>query len=79
MGLKKTFIEEGRREGLMKAIQVGLTLKFGKNSLEILKTIPQTADVDQLNALSDKILTAKDFSELQHYIQSMPSKGSWTH
>jgi len=44
-----------------------------------LNTISQIEDVDQLDALSDKILMVESFSGLQHYIQSMPSKGSWTH
>ncbi|MFP4350666.1 MAG: hypothetical protein ACLFQY_20435, partial [Desulfococcaceae bacterium] len=83
MGLRKTFMqegrEEGRREGLMKAIEIGLTLKFGKNSLGILKTISQTADVNQLDALSDKILTVKDISELRQYIKTLSSEHSWTH
>lgn len=69
MGFRKTFIEEGRqegiREGLMKAVDLGLTLKFGKESLKMMEKVSRIKDVERLEAISELILTVNDVSEFR--------------
>jgi len=84
MGLRKTFMEEGRKEGqqqgirqgLMKAIELGVTLKFGKENLILMNTIHQIKDVGRLETISEMILTIDDVSEFKKGIETAPSKPS---
>ena len=92
MGLRKTFMEEGRkeghqegvrqgiqegiREGLMKAIELGVTLKFGKENLILMNAIHQIKDVGRLERISEMILTIDDVSEFKKGIETASSKPS---
>lgn len=76
MGLRKTFMDEGRREGLMKAIELGVTLKFGKENLILMNAIHRIKDVGRLETISEMILTVDDVSEFKKGIETTPSKPS---
>ena len=67
--------EEGRKEGqaagLVKAIELGLELKFGTPGLQLLPFIHQIRDIDVLLALYEGIKTAQNLEEMRELYQAL--------
>ncbi|UKP00967.1 hypothetical protein [Nostoc sp. UHCC 0870] len=59
-----------RIEGLLEAIELGLELKFGASSLEVMDEISQIYDIEQLRAIKEGIKTATSIDELRQIYQS---------
>ncbi len=56
---------EGRAEGLLAAIELGLELKFGALGLQLLPAVRQVQNLDVLQALYEGIKTAQTLAELR--------------
>ena len=59
--------EEGLREGLLEAIELGLELRFGREALQALPRIREVLDVDRLRALKaalTRVATPAEFESL---------------
>ncbi|MCC6446053.1 MAG: Rpn family recombination-promoting nuclease/putative transposase [Armatimonadetes bacterium] len=68
--LKKTRVyqeahEEGLQQGLERAIEMGLTIKFGTDGLRLLPEIRKIRDTDVLEAIVAGLKTARTLEELQ--------------
>ncbi len=61
--------EEGKLEGLVSAIELGLELKFGSEGLELLPEISPIKDLEVLTAIKDGIKKANSLEELRYYYQ----------
>lgn len=57
--------EEGIRQGICEAIELGLSLRFGDEGLEMMPMILHIQDCDRLRAIKTAIRTAKDISEFK--------------
>ena len=64
IGIQKGRVE-GMREGLLKAIELGLRLKFGSEGLSLLPEISLIANLEELNAIIAGIETVNTVDELQ--------------
>jgi len=62
---RKDWYRKGIREGLLKAIKLGLELKFGTEGLKIYPEIKKINDVDVLEAISEAIKSAKNIEEIK--------------
>ncbi len=78
IGIKKGIeqgIQQGIRHGLLKAIELGLELKFGTEGLKIYPEIKKIEDVDVLEAISEGIKSAESIEELRKiYKEHVSSK-----
>ena len=61
------------RQILRESIELGLSLKFGDEGLEILSEISQIQDVEQLRAIHRGLLTVNTLSELRQLYQPTTS------
>ncbi len=61
--------QEGLREGLIGAIELGLELKFGSAGLQLLPEISQIQDMKILETIKARIKTASSLTELQQVDQ----------
>jgi hypothetical protein len=68
MGIEKGR-QEGLREGLIAAIELGLELKFGSEGLQLLTKISQIQDLEILEAIKARIKTANNLREIQQVYQ----------
>jgi hypothetical protein len=57
---------EGLHEGLLKAIELGLELKFGADGLRLLGEVRQLEDPQVLEALCQRLRTAATLEEIRH-------------
>ncbi|MEH2203718.1 MAG: hypothetical protein V7K53_06490 [Nostoc sp.] len=62
-------IEQGKREGLLEGIEMGLELKFGSEGLTILPEIVQIQNVEILSAILTSIKTVNNLEELRQIYQ----------
>ncbi len=62
-------IEKGVRQGLLEAIELGLELKFGVDTLSLMSEISQIDDIEQLRAIKEGIKTVISIEELQQIYQ----------
>ena len=62
-------IEKGVRQGLLEAIELGLELKFGVDTLSLMSEISQIDDIEQLRAIKEGIKTVASIEELQQIYQ----------
>src|SRR5437870_3193310 len=60
-------LEKGLRGRLLKAIKLGLKLKFGPEGLELIPTIQATTDLDKLEGLCNVLETATSLDELRPF------------
>lgn len=60
----------GIRLGLLEGIELGLELKFGASSLEVMDEVSQIYDVEQLRKIKEGIKTATSIDELRRIYQS---------
>ncbi|MDQ7031609.1 MAG: hypothetical protein Q9M37_02685, partial [Desulfonauticus sp.] len=58
-------IQQGMCQGMLKAIELGLKLKFGVEGLRIYPEIKKIKDIDVLEAISEAIEAAKDVDEIK--------------
>ncbi len=79
IGIKKGIeqgIQQGIRHGLLKAIELGLELKFGTEGLKIYPEIKKIEDVDVLEAISEGIKSAESIEELRKIYKEYVSSKS---
>ncbi len=57
--------EEGRRDGLIDAIEMGLSVKFGDIGLRFLPTIRSFEDIDRLVKVKEAIKATDNLSEIE--------------
>jgi predicted transposase/invertase (TIGR01784 family) len=62
---RKEGAEEVIRQGICEAIELGLSLRFGDEGLEMMPAILHIKDCDRLRAIKNAIRTAKDISEFK--------------
>ena len=56
-------------EELLKAIELGLELKFGQKALSLMSEISQLEDIEQLRAIREGIKTVSTVEELRLFYQ----------
>lgn len=61
-------VQQGREEGLLSAIALGLELKFGETALELMPAVSQIKNVERLTELKDAIKTVNSLAEFQRMI-----------
>ncbi|MCP4352948.1 MAG: hypothetical protein GY795_46450 [Desulfobacterales bacterium] len=70
--LRKEGFEQGIRvgdlSGLIEAVELGLTLRFGDQSLKLMPFITQIKDTDRLRSIKDAIKTVRDVSDIKAMI-----------
>ncbi len=66
----------GFRRGMLEAIELGLSLKFGDDVLDIMSEMQKIKDVERLRKIKDAIKTAKDFSEMKGVIGWGETRGT---
>jgi hypothetical protein len=71
-----SFERSGIRLGLLEGIELGLELKFGASSLEIMDEVSQIYDIEQLRKIKEGIKTATSIDELRQIYQSSTTENS---
>ncbi|MCB0065316.1 MAG: hypothetical protein KDE19_24495 [Caldilineaceae bacterium] len=66
--------QEGERNGLLAAIELGLELKFGATGLQLLPAIYQVIDLDILRALYNGVKVAKSLAELRELYEALTAE-----
>ena len=56
---------KGLRQGLIEAIELGLTLRFGDKALDLMPKVRRMRKIDKLQALKEAIKTANDLSDFK--------------
>ena len=64
-----SFERIARREELLKAIELGLELKFGTNALSLMSEISLLENIEQLRAIRVGIKTVSTVEELRQIYQ----------
>lgn len=67
IGIEKG-IQQGRREGVLEAIEFGLSLKFGAMGLRILQSVQDIDDLGRLEAIKEALKVSDDFEEIERLI-----------
>ena len=62
---KKSGQEKGLPQGLIEAIELGLTLRFGDKALELMPKVRRMRKIEKLQALKEAIKTANDLSDFK--------------
>ncbi len=60
--------QEGLRVGLRQAIELGLDLKFGLSGKQLMPQVRRIEDVDQLQAIYDKLRIAQSVDEIRQLL-----------
>ena len=63
--IAQQLIEEGRRQGLLDAIELGLDLRFGDEGLKEMSEIRKIEDNEILDTIRRAIKTVKSIDELR--------------
>lgn len=61
-------IQQGLQQGLLKAVELGLNLKFGPSGLKLMDAIRQIKDIARLNAIVEAIKTARKISDIRKMV-----------
>ena len=72
IGIKKGIqqgIQQGRRDGLIEAIEMGLSIKFGAIGLKLFPEIRAMVDLNRLEMVKEAIKAAHDVSELEELLK----------
>jgi len=64
VGYKRGF-QEGEQRGILKAIGLGLELKFGKSGLHLMKKISEIRDMKTLDAIYEGLRKVSEIKELR--------------
>ncbi len=67
--LRKEGYEQGVQDGLLEAIDLGLSLRFENQSQVLMKIVSQIDDVDRLRTIKEALKSVKDVSELRSMIE----------
>ncbi len=67
---KQQGIQMGIRNGMLEAIELGLILKFGEESLGLMSSLQGIEDPQKLRAIKDAIRTVRELSELKKLIEN---------
>ncbi len=59
---------EAKREGLLGAIEMGLSIKFGDNGLRFLPMIRSFEDISRLESLKELIKATDNLSEIESLV-----------
>jgi hypothetical protein len=65
-------MEQGMQQGLLKAVELGLKLKFGESGLNLMDAICQIKDITRLDTIVKAIETARNVSEIQKMVLQQP-------
>ncbi|MCP4110119.1 MAG: Rpn family recombination-promoting nuclease/putative transposase, partial [Desulfobacteraceae bacterium] len=57
--------QQGLREGLLEAVEIGLSLRFGDQGLKLMPFIQQIQDTDRLKSIKEAVKTAKEVSDIK--------------
>ncbi len=72
--LRKEGFEQGIRvgelSGLIEAVELGLTLRFGDQSLKLMPLIRQIQDTDRMKVIKEAVKTVKDVSDIKAMIEN---------
>jgi hypothetical protein len=66
----QTGILQGKLEGLYIAIELGLEIKYGKQSLDMMEGIRKITDLDRLMAIRDAIRMNTNMKDIRDLIQA---------
>lgn len=58
-------VQQGLRKGLIKTVEMGLTLKFGEQGLKLMPMIEKIEDNNQLERIREAIKAAKELKEIE--------------
>jgi hypothetical protein len=64
----------GYTEGVLEAIELGLTIKFGSDGLKHMSVVSRIKDVEKLRAIKDAIKTAANLSDIESVITKRRGK-----
>ncbi len=68
--LRKEGYEKGIQQGFLEAIELGLSLKFGDESLKIMSLVQKIREIEKLKSLKNAIRTARDISDITIMIEN---------
>ncbi|MDQ7031267.1 MAG: hypothetical protein Q9M37_00915 [Desulfonauticus sp.] len=68
-GLQQGMLQ-GRQQGLLKAIEIGLKLKFGIEGLKLYSEIKKIEDIDLLETITEAIDTAEDVTDIRKLMEN---------
>ncbi|MCP4345644.1 MAG: hypothetical protein GY795_08965 [Desulfobacterales bacterium] len=60
----------GHQKGLCEGIELGLSIRFGDQSLKLMPYIWQIQDTDRLKTIRDAVKTAEDVSDIKAMIEN---------
>ncbi|MDQ7038276.1 MAG: hypothetical protein Q9N26_03635 [Aquificota bacterium] len=72
----KAGIEQGIQQGLLKAIELGLKIKFGVEGMRLYRRARKIKDVDFLEALAEAIEAADDLSQIERLLAEANPEGN---
>lgn len=61
--------EEGKKEGLQEAISLGLEIKFGVESLELMDKVIKINSLTKLEMIKEAIKKAKSVDEIENLLK----------
>jgi predicted transposase YdaD len=61
--------QRGEQRGIVSAIELGLELKFGAEALQLMESISQISDLDQLKVIKDAIKIVHTLDEIRQLVQ----------
>ncbi|HAO19387.1 MAG TPA: hypothetical protein DCQ37_02160 [Desulfobacteraceae bacterium] len=70
MTIAEKMRKEGYRQGILEAIEMGLSIKFGDESLKMMSLIRRIRKSEKLDAIKNTVRHAKDLSELRAILES---------
>ena len=65
----QTGIQTGRREGMLDAIELGLSIKFGINGLRLLPTVRAIENMDRLEMIKEAIKATDKLKEIEAVLE----------
>lgn len=66
--------KEGKIEGFLEAITLGLQKRFGEEGAQLLPAIREITDVDRFRAIQELLWTASSLDEVKQFVASEPQK-----
>jgi len=69
----KRGVSEGRQEGTLEAIEMGLSVKFGAKGLRLLPAIRRIREIEHLNIIKKTIMVTDDLADVEALLDSSQS------
>jgi hypothetical protein len=63
-------IQQGFHNGLLEAIELGLSLRFGEKGLRLMGRIRRIDDIDRLKAIKNAIISVPNVAEFQKIVEN---------